>query len=76
METTKKYKFIHFTLIGQGIKGKFQEWDCLQNKEHAVLGSVLWYSPWKKYVFVPATAVVFDEQCLADIRDFLIKISK
>lgn len=40
------------------------------------IGEVVWYRPWKKYVFCPVADTIFDGRCLTDIRDFLIEIGK
>lgn len=36
------------------------------------LGIVLWYAPWRKYIFQPTllSATVFEWDCLRDISDF------
>lgn len=36
----------------------------------ATLGHVRWYSPWRKYVFVPVEGSFYEEDCLADIAKF------
>jgi len=36
-----------------------------------LLGEVRWYAPWRRYVFAPASATVFDAGCLAEIRTFI-----
>lgn len=37
------------------------------------LGDVRWYAPWRKYVFNPAAACVFEGDCLRDIIAFIEK---
>ena len=63
-----KYKFIHFTLIGQ--TEKTGTWACRANSGGS-LGLVKWYGPWRQYCFFSAAACVFNNGCLADIQDFI-----
>ena len=35
------------------------------------LGEVLWYSPWRQYVFKPARDTVFNHECLFELQRFL-----
>lgn len=34
------------------------------------LGTVGWWSHWRKYVFTPADRTLYEEQCLRDLADF------
>lgn len=40
------------------------------------IGSVSWYSQWRKYCFFPYEKVLFDASCLQEIIDFLDKTNK
>ena len=40
----------------------------------SILGYVHWYSQWRRYVFSPSSATIFDANCLADIQDFIKKL--
>jgi hypothetical protein len=43
------------------------------NTQGVALGTVSWYSQWRRYWFVPTGATVgFDAGCLLDIGDFLL----
>lgn len=35
-----------------------------------VLGTVHWFSKWRKYAFFPHTDTVFEQTCLRDIAEF------
>jgi hypothetical protein len=35
------------------------------------LGAIRWWSPWRRYVFMPANNVVFDAACLMEIVNTL-----
>lgn len=40
------------------------------------LGQVEWFSPWRRYVFGPASATLYDAKCLRAIADFCEKETK
>ena len=35
------------------------------------LGTIQWYSPWRKYAFFPNEGCVFETQCISDIISFI-----
>lgn len=39
----------------------------LNKKDQTVLGVIMFYPQWKKYVFVPTKNTVFEDGCLTDI---------
>jgi len=68
--TKTKYKHIHFEK--QLTLYSHKPWYlCLNNKSKALLGDVVFFEPWRKYVFEPEDDSIFDETCLADIIHFL-----
>lgn len=71
-----KYKFIHFEEIGLEQIGIKPGWRCRNNKTDGILGYVQLYDPWNQYVFETIQGAVFSFDCLADIRDFLLKVTK
>lgn len=72
MTYEKSYKYIEFR------QHPFDDsvWVCLNRKSRHQLGGVVWYSPWRQYVFEPSSEVVFSHDCLADIGDFLRYVTK
>jgi len=36
----------------------------------SVLGTVAWYSQWRRYAFYPTHGTVFEQDCLREIADF------
>ena len=36
-----------------------------------LLGEIRWYAPWRRYVFAPASATLFDADCLGEVRTFI-----
>ena len=64
-----KYKHIHFVMIEQ--KTKTSVWVYLTNQENDGLGSVKWYSPWRRYCFFPVAETVYEKTCLTDIIHFI-----
>jgi len=65
-----KYRHIHFTEEPRMDVNRKSTWFCRNNKSKAILGTVTWYGPWRRYVF-EAEDAVFDHNCLRDIADFL-----
>ena len=53
--------------------GKTKVWDVLSGGNGLLLGSLRWYPPWRRYVFEPAFATLFDRNCLMEIVDFIEK---
>lgn len=49
---------------------KTKSWDVL-GSDNSLLGAVVWYSPWRQYVFEPASYdIVLNKGCLRDLADF------
>lgn len=63
-------KWIRFEDAGSSASGKTQRWVVRACERGAVLGFVSWYAAWRKYTFAPATASIFEEDCLRDIAQF------
>jgi len=46
-------------------------WKVLSARDESMeLGSVYWYSHWRKYVFAPKAGTIYDTSCLSEISDF------
>jgi hypothetical protein len=44
----------------------------VKNKNGLLLGEIMWFSQWRRYVFYPSTnKILFDETCLSDIKDYI-----
>ena len=59
--------------MGQAPGRKTKRWEIRNRYEGCTLGEVYWYSQWKKYVFEPQEASVYESQCLRDLSAFLAK---
>ena len=54
--------------------GKTKVWDVFSGDDSDIgvlLGSVNWYAPWRRYVFEPAFATLFDRNCMMLIINFI-----
>ncbi len=73
-------KYIEFVDAGTSESGKTRLWDVYpKGNRQMVLGEVSWYSPWRKYVFMPPSGtadVVFDQTCLRDVANFIEEQTK
>lgn len=50
-----------------------QVWNVAAKDDGMILGSVFWYSPWRRYVFGPTADcdTVYEQRCLRDIAAFV-----
>lgn len=67
-----RYKWIEFREQTQ--TGKTRIFKCFNVEFNCELGTVKWYSAWRKYAFFPLENIVFETQCLKDIAGFLDKL--
>lgn len=51
--------------------GKTKRWEIRSIANHAILGWISWYSPWRRYCFTSAPGTIFDSNCLDEITTFL-----
>ena len=54
----------------------FGGWSILNKKHGNRLGDVVWYPPWKQYVFEGAEDCIFSADCLAEISAFLGRLNQ
>lgn len=65
-------KWLRFSY--EGTTGK-TEWYHIYSKEgDHNLGTIKWYSSWRKYAFFPNPNCVFEKTCMQDITDFLTQL--
>lgn len=66
-----QYTFIYFEEDPELASGpKTKAWVCRNKRSGSAIGTVLWESGWRQYVFYPGTAI-FSAGCLRDIAAFL-----
>jgi hypothetical protein len=53
------------------LNAKTDTWEVWSLDKANHLGTVEWYSRWRKYVFSPEHSTIFDEDCLRSIAVFL-----
>jgi hypothetical protein len=63
--------FLQFTEVPDANQEKKTKTFSIQNYARTHLGYVKWPSPWRKYVFLPEDATLYDPECLLDIIKFL-----
>jgi hypothetical protein len=54
-----------------GKKRKTEVWEVESSDGKTYLGTVLWRTGWRRYVFEPADRSVFDSACLGEITSFI-----
>lgn len=67
---TDLFKWIETLEIDNG-NLKTRLWEIRAKRSGHLLGYVRWYSPWRKYAFLPVPTSVFEEDCLHDIAEHL-----
>ena len=69
-------KYISFA---KGIRqeGRKTDWWEVYNKDNnSYLGLITYRPGWRKYIFAPATACIFEQVCLRDIANFIETATK
>lgn len=46
----------------------------VNDRRGALLATVEWYAPWRCYVMDPASGVVFNAECLAELARFCAEV--
>lgn len=67
---TKDYLAISWA--GTSESGKTSIWE-VKNDGGEYLGKVMWHGPWRKYVFAPGPAALFDNKCMEQIIEFCVE---
>jgi hypothetical protein len=49
---------------------KTRKWEVTANASDEILGHVSFWGAWRKYVFKPLAATLYDASCLREIADF------
>ena len=62
--------YLRFEIQPQSQTKVTREWRVLSGSPPAQLGGVSWYSPWRRYVYWPASSQVLDASCLTELAAF------
>lgn len=67
-----KVRWIKYIQVDLRDGRKTKVWAVLTKDGRHVLGRIGWYSPWRRYVFVPTIGVqiILEQDCMRDIADF------
>jgi len=63
-------------IVEQPSEGRKTRIFYVHSKDGGFLGEIKWYGAWRKYSFFPSPRVVFEEDCLRDIAQFMEEASK
>lgn len=72
-----EYKYIHFEKRPNPGK-KMLIYACISNRDRNILGYVVWWGAWWKYVFKIENIrgkLIFDDNCFDDINAFLKQLN-
>lgn len=68
-------KYIELKPSGDTVSGKPEQF--IHSKRHGnVLGRICWYPAWRQWVFESAPNAIWSEDCLADVRAFILELQK
>lgn len=68
-------KYIYLELNSETVNGKPEQ--LVRNKRSKdILGRICWYPTWKQYVFEAAPNTIWSEDCLNDVRAFILGLPK
>jgi hypothetical protein len=68
--------YIDFVPLGTSKSGKMLLWAVVSKEGRDQLGTVEWFSSWRKYAFMPCGSAVFEEVCLREISSFIEERTK
>jgi hypothetical protein len=69
-------KWIDFDLVDLPAKNKTKIWNIRTKDSHDLIGVVRWHCPWRKYCLFGITEVVYEQDCLRDIAEFIEQKTK
>jgi hypothetical protein len=55
---------------------KTRAWSVISKHDDSYLGRVQWFGRWRKFAFFPEAVTTFEEQCLRDIANFVVAMTK
>ena len=64
-------KYIKFEISDEKHEGK-PVYDCLNKRTGTALAQIFWYKPWKQWTCRFNPNSVWSEDCLKDIRSFIL----
>ena len=67
----KETKYLEFVFREQLEKTKIYE--VISKASGNSLGAIKWYGPWRQYCFFPYELTIWNDACLKDIQDFLLR---
>lgn len=68
-------KFLRFENKIASPSGKTFQWQ-VRNGGNILMGYIVWWAPWRKYCYQPASNIVLDTNCMQEIRDFIAVAEK
>ena len=63
-------RYLRFGEVAARPGRKTKHWTVSRGDGAFALGVIKWYAHWRRYVFEPLAAMVFDPQCLRELADF------
>lgn len=64
-------EWISFKINDRHAKRKTDSWEVWSLESATHLGTVRWWSPWRRYCFYPRAGTVWEQDCLRSIATFI-----
>lgn len=58
-------------MVQQPSPGKTTIWKVVSKEGNFHLGTIKWFTNWRKYSFFPEPQTIFETDCLTDISNFM-----
>ena len=55
------------------VNGKIEHF-VRSKRTNDILGRIVWYPQWKQWVFEAAPNTIWSQDCLADVREFILSL--
>jgi hypothetical protein len=69
--STKGNKFLLINKQPRAKDAKTDTFNIQSVNGNSVLGTIKWYSHWRRYCFFPTEYTIFDSKCLKEITEFI-----
>jgi len=71
-ETNMEFRYIHVTAAMTSPP----RWEVRTTREDALIGWIRWYSPWRRFVFLPCEGTVWSTDCLLAVQSAIQAIAR
>lgn len=70
------YNGDYFFIVKQVVKDRKTPLYHIFEHNTNYIGEIKWYGPWRKFCFYPDKDTIWDNKCLTEVVNFLVKLNK